>query len=310
MDAEAVKAYMEAVIRETPISQDVLITDLEQYAGCISHATVAYNSLAPAAPPPAPASPPLAPVAETAEELRRRARNLRKKLFLTAGLQSRVDAGLVHPCAQQLGKLACRGELEEELAAVTEALAVLPDSATATTSSDDEATVPDHAAPVPADSIPRRLVAAAQGHWDHDRIRAQREAYAARREAEAPEASTAWSDEAEAVLLSEVEGQRARDGGVHWGHVANVVHHVTGYALTGPEARERYESERRDGVQRLLRLDDERERAAAARARDQERREREANVGGSWVCTACTFENPNPNALVCDLCNTVRPVAA
>ena len=33
-------------------------------------------------------------------------------------------------------------------------------------------------------------------------------------------------------------------------------------------------------------------------------------MGGAWVCTACTFENPNPNALVCDLCNTVRPVAA
>ena len=23
-------------------------------------------------------------------------------------------------------------------------------------------------------------------------------------------------------------------------------------------------------------------------------------IGGSWVCTACTFENPNPNALACD----------
>ena len=123
LDAEAVKAYMEAVIRETPISQDVLITDLEQYAGCISHATAAYNSLAPAAPPPAPASPPLAPVAETAEELRRRAKGLTKKLKAVTDLQARVDAGLA-PNDQQTEKLARRGELEKELAQAMEALAV------------------------------------------------------------------------------------------------------------------------------------------------------------------------------------------
>ena len=65
-----------------------------------------------------------------------------------------------------------------------------------------------------------------------------------------PEASTAWSDEAEAVLLTEVE-QRARDGDVHWGHTANVVRRATGYFPTPQEARERYEMR-------------ERERAAAA----------------------------------------------
>ena len=59
--------------------------------------------------------------------------------------------------------------------------------------------------------------------------------------------------------------------------------------------------------------DDEASLALARRlqsTRDQERREREANVGGSWVCTACTFENPNPNALACDICNMVRLDAA
>ena len=73
----------------------------------------------------------------------------------------------------------------------------------------------------------------------------------------------------------------------------------------------------RQNAQRVARDDiydsDDEDRDVARRlqgTRDQERREREANVGGSWVCTACTFENPNPNALVCDLCNTVRPVAA
>ena len=31
-------------------------------------------------------------------------------------------------------------------------------------------------------------------------------------------------------------------------------------------------------------------------------------MGGGWVCSSCTIENPNPNHLVCFLCNTARPV--
>jgi hypothetical protein len=187
-------------------------------------------------------------VAETAEELRRRAKGLTKKLKAVTDLQARVDAGL-DPNEQQVGKLARRGELENELAAVTEALAALPPLASSDESgSDDEATVPDRAAP----SLHERLVAAEQYNQ-------AREAEAARRE---------------------------------------------------PPRREppRYEAEElREWREEAVR----RERTRA-RARDQERRERETvpTIGGSWVCTACTFENPNPNALVCDLCNTVRPVAA
>ena len=79
---------------------------------------------------------PLAPVAETAEaaeapapaadagdELRRRAKGLTKKLKAVTDLQARVDAGLT-PNDQQTEKLARRGELEKELAAAMEALAV------------------------------------------------------------------------------------------------------------------------------------------------------------------------------------------
>ena len=79
---------------------------------------------------------PLAPVAETAEaaeapapaadagdELRRRAKGLTKKLKAVTDLQARVAAGL-EPNAQQVEKLARRGELEKELAAAMEALAV------------------------------------------------------------------------------------------------------------------------------------------------------------------------------------------
>ena len=79
---------------------------------------------------------PLAPVAETAEaaeapapaadagdELRRRAKGLTKKLKAVTDLQARVDAGLT-PNDQQTEKLARRGDLEKELAAAMEALAV------------------------------------------------------------------------------------------------------------------------------------------------------------------------------------------
>ena len=62
-------------------------------------------------------------MAETAEELRRRAKGLTKKLKAVTDLQARVDAGL-DPNAQQVEKLARRGELEKELAAAMEALAV------------------------------------------------------------------------------------------------------------------------------------------------------------------------------------------
>ena len=61
--------------------------------------------------------------APTPDELRRRAKYLTKKLNETSGLQSRVDAGLT-PNDQQAEKLARRGELEKELAAAMEALAV------------------------------------------------------------------------------------------------------------------------------------------------------------------------------------------
>ena len=83
---------------------------------------------------------PLAPVAETeaaeapapaadagaadaGDELRRRAKGLTKKLKAVTDLQARVAAGL-EPNAQQVEKLARRGELEKELAAAMEALAV------------------------------------------------------------------------------------------------------------------------------------------------------------------------------------------
>ena len=123
LDEEAVKAYMEATTRETPLTRDELIEDFEQYAGCISHATAAYNSFQGTNTATAPAAPPPAPVAKTAEELRRRAKYLTKKLNETSGLQARVDAGLT-PNDQQAEKLARRGELEKELAAAMEALAV------------------------------------------------------------------------------------------------------------------------------------------------------------------------------------------
>ena len=127
---------------------------------------------------------------------------------------------------------------------MTEALAALPPLASSDESgSDDEATVPDRAAP----SLHERLVAAEQYNQ-------AREAEAARRE---------------------------------------------------PPRREppRYEAEElREWREEAVR----RERTRA-RARDQERRERETvpTIGGSWVCAACTFENPNPNALVCEICNTI-----
>ena len=57
-----------------------------------------------------------------------------------------------------------------------------------------------------------------------------------------PEASTAWSDEAEAVLRTEVAGQRHRFADVHWGRAATAVRAATGYVLTAQEARERYEN--------------------------------------------------------------------
>ena len=56
-----------------------------------------------------------------------------------------------------------------------------------------------------------------------------------------PEASTAWSDEAEAVLRTEVAGQRFKFADVHWGRAATAVRRATGYVLTAQEARERYE---------------------------------------------------------------------
>ena len=57
------------------------------------------------------------------EELRRRAKGLTKKLKAVTDLQARVDAGLT-PNDQQTEKLARRGDLEKELAAAMEALAV------------------------------------------------------------------------------------------------------------------------------------------------------------------------------------------
>ena len=57
-----------------------------------------------------------------------------------------------------------------------------------------------------------------------------------------PEASTAWSDEAEAVLRTEVAGQRHKFADVHWGRAATAVRRATGYVLTAQEARERYET--------------------------------------------------------------------
>ena len=57
-----------------------------------------------------------------------------------------------------------------------------------------------------------------------------------------PEASTAWSDEAEAVLRTEVAGQRFKFAAVHWGRAATTVRRATGYVITAQEARERYET--------------------------------------------------------------------
>ena len=61
-----------------------------------------------------------------------------------------------------------------------------------------------------------------------------------------PEASTAWSDEAEAVLRTEVAGQRHKFADVHWGRAATAVRRATGYVLTAQEARERYENSDRE----------------------------------------------------------------
>ena len=271
LDEGTIKNYMMIAIRDD-IARDELIEDIEQYAGCISHATAAYNSTAPAAPSPA-------PVAKTAEELRRRAKYLTKKLNETSSLQSRVDAGH-DPCAQEVEKLALRSERENELAAVMEALAVLPPESASTTSS-DEATVPDSAAPVLA--------------------------------AAPPAPSTTPSD----VQQGDVELERAREA---MDRAMNRVHELAGLMnAPGGAAALAHALQARENAPRAARDDiydsDDEDRDVARRlqgARDQERREREAvpTMGGSWVCTACTFENPNPNALVCDLCNTVRPVAA
>ena len=57
-----------------------------------------------------------------------------------------------------------------------------------------------------------------------------------------PEASAAWSDEAEAVLRTEVAGQRHKFAAVHWGRAATAVRRATGYVLTAQEARGRYEN--------------------------------------------------------------------
>ena len=64
-----------------------------------------------------------APAADAGDELRRRAKGLTKKLKAVTDLQARVDAGLT-PNDQQTEKLARRGDLEKELAAAMEALAV------------------------------------------------------------------------------------------------------------------------------------------------------------------------------------------
>jgi hypothetical protein len=83
-------------------------------------APVAETAEAAEAPAPAPAP---APAADAGDELRRRAKGLTKKLKAVSELEARVTAGLV-PNAQQAEKLARRGELEKDLAAAMEALAV------------------------------------------------------------------------------------------------------------------------------------------------------------------------------------------
>ena len=123
LDEEEVKEELEVMIHEvTTFTGDVQIEDIEKYAGFITHATAVYNSFQGTNAATAPAASP-APVAETAEELRRRAKGLTKKLKAVTDLQARVDAGLT-PNDQQAEKLARRGELEKELAAAMEALAV------------------------------------------------------------------------------------------------------------------------------------------------------------------------------------------
>ena len=122
LDEEAVKEYMMDAIDDGTFTGDVQIEDIEKYAGFITLATAAYNSPQGTNAAPAPAAPP-APAAETAEELQRRAKGLTKKLKAVSELEARVTAGLV-PNAQQAEKLARRGELEKELAAAMEALAV------------------------------------------------------------------------------------------------------------------------------------------------------------------------------------------
>ena len=90
-------------------------------------APVAETAEAAEAPAPAPvaekAEAAEAPAADAGDELRRRAKGLMKKLKAVTDLQARVDAGLT-PNDQQAEKLARRGELEKELAAAMEALAV------------------------------------------------------------------------------------------------------------------------------------------------------------------------------------------
>ena len=84
--------------------------------------TVAETAEAAEAPASAEAPAP-APAADAGDELRRRAKGLTKKLKAVTDLQARVDAGLT-PNDQQVEKLARRGDLEKELAAAMEALAV------------------------------------------------------------------------------------------------------------------------------------------------------------------------------------------
>ena len=95
-------------------------------AACPPLAPVAETAEAAEAPEPAPAAnaeAAEAPAADAGDELRRRAKGLTKKLKAVTDLQARVAAGL-EPNAQQTEKLARRGDLEKELAAAMEALAV------------------------------------------------------------------------------------------------------------------------------------------------------------------------------------------
>ena len=72
-------------------------------------------------------------------------------------------------------------------------------------------------------------------------------------------------------------------------------------------AQKRVFNAKKNGVEPDAGDKNHRNQARKARRRAKKAlQEREADVGGSWVCTLCTYENLNPNGLACEMCSMER----